>query len=61
MRSHTLVDRVRVRPVWEADDNVRVLEPETGIDVRRDFVIRLKDILDININEVVEGVNMLFD
>ena len=61
MRGDALVNRVRVCSVWEANDNVRVLEPEPGIDVRRDLVIRFQNILDININEVVEGVDVLLD
>ena len=61
MRSHTLVNRVRVRPVRESDDDVRVFQPKARIDIRSDLVICLKDVLDVDVDEVVEGVNMLFD
>ena len=59
MRSHTLVDRVRVGPVREADDNVRVFEPKTRVDVGRDLVVGFEDVFDIDIDEIVEGVDML--
>ena len=59
MRSDALVDRVRVGPVREADDNVRVLEPKAGVDVGRDLVVGFENVFDIDIDEIVEGVDML--
>lgn len=61
MWGDTLVDSVQICAVGETDVNVGILEPESGIDVRRDLVVRLDDILDVGINKVVERVNVLFD
>jgi len=41
--------------------NVGILQPEAGIDVRRDFVICFQDVLDVHIDKVIEGVNVLLD
>ena len=60
MGGYALVNRVRVCPVGEADTDVGVLEPETGVDVRGDFVIGLEDVFDVDIDEIVERVDVLF-
>ena len=60
MRSDAFVDRVRVRPIREANADIGVFEPETGVNVRGDFAIGFENVLDIDINKVVEGVDMLF-
>ena len=54
VRSNALVNRVRVSSVRKADDDVGVLEPKARINVRRDFVVGLEDVLDVYIDEVVE-------
>ena len=41
--------------------DVGILQPESGIYVRRDLVICLQDVLDVHIDKVIKGVNMLFD
>jgi hypothetical protein len=61
VRRNTLVDRVEIRPVRESNVDVGVLEPESRVDVRRDFVISFDNVLDIQIDEVVKRVYMLFD
>ena len=39
--------------------HVRVLEPKFWIDVGGDFVIRFDDVLDVDVDKVVEGVDVL--
>lgn len=41
--------------------NVGVFEPESGIDIRSDFVVGFDDVLDVSIDKVVERVDVLFD
>jgi len=60
MRGYAFVNRIRVCAIREADADVGVFEPETGVDIRGDFVVGLEDVSDIDIDEVVEGVNVLF-
>lgn len=61
VRGNALIDRVGVGPVREADYNVCVLEPEARVDVRGYLVIGLQDVLDVDVDEVVEGLDVLFD
>jgi hypothetical protein len=61
MRRDTLVYRVQISAVGEADMNVRVLEPKARIDIRGDFVIGPYDIFDVHIDKIVEGVDVLLD
>ena len=60
MRSYAFVNRVRVRAVREADTDVGVLEPETRVNVRGDFVVGLEDVFDVDVDEIVERVDVLF-
>ena len=60
MRSYAFVNRVRVCAVRKADADIGVFEPEARIDVRSDFVVGPEDVFDIDIDEVVERVDMLF-
>jgi hypothetical protein len=61
VRGHSLVDGAGVDAVREADLDIGVLEPEAGINVRCDLVVGLQDVLDIDVDEVVEGVDVLLD
>ncbi len=61
MRRNAFIDRVCVRTIRKSNMNVGVLQPESGIYVRRDFVICFQDVLDVHIDEVIEGVDVLFD
>lgn len=61
MGGDALVDSVQIGAVREANLNVGVFEPESGIDVRSDFVVSFDDVLDVGINKVVERINVLFD
>lgn len=61
VRGDTLVDRVCISAVREADDDVSVFEPKARVNVGGDFVIGLEDVLDIYVDEVVERVDMLLD
>lgn len=54
VRRNRLVDRIRVCTVWKPDMDIRILQPEARIDVGGDFVVRLKNILDVDIYEVIE-------
>ncbi len=38
-----------------------VLQPESRVDVGRDFVVRLDDALDVDVDEIVEGIYVLLD
>ena len=55
------VDRVCICPLRKPNLNVRILQPEPGIDIRSDFIIGFDDVLDIYIDEIVEGIYMLFN
>jgi hypothetical protein len=59
--SHTLVNRFDVSAIREADVDVGVFEPETGVDIRGDFVVSLDDVLEIDVDKVIEGVYVLLD
>jgi hypothetical protein len=61
MRRNALVDRIKIGPIRESNVDVGVLEPEPRVNVRRDFIVSLDDILDINIDEIVERVYVLLD
>jgi hypothetical protein len=61
MWRNTLVDRVCVCAIRKSDMNVGILQPETGIYVRRDLVICLQDVLDVHIDKVIKRVDMLLD
>jgi hypothetical protein len=61
MRRNAFVDRVCVRTIRKSNMNVGVLQPESGIYVRRDFVICFQDVLDVHIDKIIEGVDVLFD
>lgn len=61
MRRNAFIDRVGVRTIRKSNMNVGVLQPESGIYVRGDFVICFQDVLDVHIDEVIEGVDVLFD
>jgi hypothetical protein len=61
MRGNTLVDRICVRTIGKANMYVGVLQPEPGVYIRRDLVIGSQDVLDVHIDKVIEGVNVLFD
>ena len=39
--------------------DIRIFQPETRVNVGGDFVIRLQDVLDVDIYEIVERVNVL--
>ena len=41
--------------------DVGILQPESGIHVGRDLVICIQDVLNVHIDKVIEGVDMLFD
>jgi hypothetical protein len=60
VRGYAFVNCVRICAVREADTDISVFEPETGINVRGDFVIGLEDVFDIDIDEVVERIDVLF-
>jgi hypothetical protein len=60
VRGYAFVNRIRVCAVREVDTDIGVFEPETGVNVRGDFVIGFEDAFDIDIDEVVERVNVLF-
>ncbi len=47
--------------VWKADIDVGELEPEARVDVGSNFIVCLDDILDVNIDKVIEGIDMLLD
>lgn len=50
--------------VWTSgpiDVDISVFEIELGINVAEDCLICLDNFLELNFNEVIEGVNMLFD
>ena len=59
MRCDTLVDRVGVCPVGEAYLNVGVLQPKARIDIGGHLVVRAKNVLNIDVHEIVKGVYML--
>lgn len=59
MRRDTTVDGICVGAVGEPDGHVRVLEPEAGIDVGRDLGVCLEDVLNVDVDKVVEGVDVL--
>lgn len=40
---------------------VGILQPEPGVYIRCDLVICSQDVLDVHIDKVIEGVNVLFD
>jgi hypothetical protein len=61
VRRNAFVDRICIRTIRESNMNVGILQPEAGIYVRRDFVICFQDVLDVHINKVIEGVNVLLD
>lgn len=61
MRRDTLVYRVQISAVWEADVNVGVFEPKARIDIRGDLVVGSDDVLDVHIDEIVERVDVLLD
>ena len=61
MRGDTLINCIDVSSVGIADLYIRVLEPEARIDVGRDLGVCLEDVFDVDVNEVVEGVDMLLD
>ena len=61
MWRNAFIDRVCVRAIRKSDMDVGILQPESGIHVRRDLVIRFQDVLDIHIDKVIEGIDMLFD
>lgn len=60
MGSNALVEGICIGTIREADFYVNVFEPKARVDVRGDFVVSLQDIFDIDVNEVIEGVDMLF-
>lgn len=60
MWSNFLVDGLHFISIRKPDVDVGVFEPEARINVRGDFVIGLHDVLDVDIDEIVEGINMLF-
>jgi len=61
MWCNAFVDRVCVRAIRKSDMDVGILQPESGIYVRRDLVICIQDVLDVHIDKVIKGVDMLFD
>jgi hypothetical protein len=61
MRRNAFVDRIRIRTIRKSNMNVGILQPEPGIYVRGDFVIRFQDVLDVDIDKVIEGIDVLFD
>lgn len=61
MGGDALVNSIGVRSVRKPDGNVCVSEPEAWVDIRGHFIIRFKDIFDIDVDEVIERVDMLFD
>ena len=56
-----LVVRLGLVAVGEADLDVHELDPEARVDVGGDLVVGLDDVLDVGVDEVVEGVNVLLD
>ena len=61
MRGDALVNCVRVCSVRETNDNVGILEPKAGVDIRCNFAISFEDVLDVDIDEIIEGLDVLFD
>ena len=47
--------------VGKSHVDVRVFEPEPRVDVRGHFGVGFDDVLDVGVDEVVEGVDVLFD
>jgi len=41
--------------------DVGIFQPESGVYVRRDLAICLQDVLDVHIDKIIEGVDVLFD
>lgn len=56
-----LVVRLGLVAVGEADLDVHELDPEARVDVGRDLVVGLDDVLDVGVDKVVEGVDVLLD
>lgn len=61
MRGHSFVDGLDLISVWKSYIDVGIFEPESRIDIGSDFVVSFHDVFNINIDEVVERVSMLFD
>jgi hypothetical protein len=61
MRRYTLVYRIQIGAVREANTNVCVLEPKAGIDIRSDLVVCPHDVFDVHVDKIIEGVDVLFD
>jgi len=61
MWCNAFVDRVCVRTIRKTDMDVGIFQPESGVYVRRDLAICLQDVLDVHIDKIIEGVDVLFD
>lgn len=59
--SKLLIDSPHFISVRESDVDIDVLEKETRVDIRGDFIVRFDDVFYVNIDEVVERVDMLLD
>jgi hypothetical protein len=61
VRSNTFVDGICVRTIGKPNVYIGVLQPESWVYIRRDLVICFQNVLDVHIDKVIEGVDMLFD
>jgi hypothetical protein len=50
-----------VESVGSQHPNIRVLQPESVVDIAGDPLVRLDNVLQFDVDEVVKRVNMLFD
>ena len=61
MRRDTLVYGIGVCPIGGTNLDIEIFQPKSWIDVGCDFVIGFNDILDVDVDEVVEGINVLLN
>lgn len=59
VRRDLSVDGFGVRAFWLTDPDVRVLQPEARIDVRRDLGVGLEDLLQLDVDELGKGKRRL--
>ena len=56
-----LVDSGHFITIGKPDVDVGVFEPKTRVDVRSDFMVCFNDVLNVDVDEVVERIDVLFD
>ena len=61
VRSDPLVNCLRLVAVRESNVYIRVLEPETRVDIRSNLVVRFDDIFYIGFDEIIERIDVLLD